>query len=159
MAAAVDDTAAREIVIVRTVNAPRLLVWQAWTRPEHIAAWWGPNGFRTTIHEMDFKVGGVWRFIMHGPDGTDYPNRVVYREIVEPQRLVYDHAEDTPNPAIRFQATITFEEVPPGHTKVTLRSLFPTAAARAAVAGFAVAGGEQTLARLDAHLAAMRPGA
>jgi uncharacterized protein YndB with AHSA1/START domain len=151
-----DDTAAREIVIVRTVNAPRELVWQAWTRREHIAAWWGPNGFRTSIYEMDFKVGGVWRFMMHGPDGTDYPNRVVYREIVEPERLVYDHSEDKPNPAIHFQATITFEEEAPGRTKVTLRSLFPTAAARAAVAGFAVEGGEQTLARLAAHLATMR---
>ena len=54
----------------------------------------GPNGFTTTIHEMDVQVGGVWRFIMHGPDGTDYPNKIVYREIVKPERLVYDHGDD-----------------------------------------------------------------
>jgi uncharacterized protein YndB with AHSA1/START domain len=152
---AAESTADREIVIVRTVNAPRELVWRAWTEPTHIAAWWGPNGFRTTIHEMDFRVGGVWRFMMHGPDGTDYPNRVVYREIVKPERLVYDHSDDKPNPSIAFKATITFEDVG-GQTKVTLHSVFPTAAARDAVAGFAVEGGKQTLARLDEHVATMK---
>jgi uncharacterized protein YndB with AHSA1/START domain len=156
--AAVEDTADREIVIVRTVNAPRELVWRAWTEPGHVAAWWGPNGFRTTIHEMDFRVGGVWRFIMHGPDGTDYPNRVVYREIVKPQRLVYDHSDGKPNPSIAFKATITFEDVG-GQTRVTLHSVFPTAAARDAVGGYAVEGGKQTLARLDEHLATMKGGA
>ena len=75
----VEDTANREMVITRTVDAPRALVWQAWTQPQHIAAWWGPDGFRTTIHAMNVTVGGVWRFMMHGPDGTDYPNRIVYR--------------------------------------------------------------------------------
>jgi uncharacterized protein YndB with AHSA1/START domain len=92
-----DDTADRAMVITRTVDAPGELVWEAWTQPHHIARWWGPDGFRTTIHEMHVEVGGVWRFIMHGPDGTDYPNRIVYREIVKPERLVYDHAEDKPN--------------------------------------------------------------
>jgi uncharacterized protein YndB with AHSA1/START domain len=104
---------------------------------------------------MDFRVGGVWRFMMHGPDGTDYPNRVVYREIVKPQRLVYDHSDDSPNPSIAFKATITFEDVG-AQTKVTLHSVFPTAAARDAVAGFAVEGGKQTLARLDEHVATMK---
>src|SRR5215470_16562244 len=118
---AANTSADREIVITRIVDAPRELVWQAWTEPQHIAPWWGPNGFRTTIHEMNVEVGGVWRFIMHGPDGTDYPNRIVYREIVKPQRLVYDHAEDKPDPVVDFRTTVTFEELGSGRTKVTLR--------------------------------------
>lgn len=150
------DTADREIVTTRTVNAPRDLVWQVWTQPDHIAHWWGPNGFRTTTHEMTLKVGGIWRFMMHGPDGKDYPNLVVYREIVKPERLVYDHSEDKPNPDISFLVTVTFEDV--GHkTKVTLHSLFPTAAAREAVRKFgADEGAIQTLARMEEHLAKLQ---
>ena len=70
MAATTDHTAAREIVIRRTLNAPRELVFEAWTKAEHVIHWYGPTGFTLTIHEMEVKPGGVWRFIMHGPDGT-----------------------------------------------------------------------------------------
>jgi uncharacterized protein YndB with AHSA1/START domain len=143
----------REIVIERIVDAPPELVWRAWTEPDQIAKWWGPDGFTTTIHEMHVRVGGVWRFMMHGPDGTDYPNRVVYREIVEPERLVYDHSDDEGND--RFRSTVTFAALGK-RTKVTLRAVFETAQARAAKVKFgAVEGGRQTLARLGQHLAAM----
>jgi uncharacterized protein YndB with AHSA1/START domain len=142
----------REIVIERIVNAPRELVWRAWTEADQIAKWWGPNGFTTTIHEMHVRVGGVWRFIMHGPDGTDYPNRIAYREIVKPERLVYDHSDDKGND--HFLATVTFAAMG-NRTKVTLRAVFDTAQARAAKVKFgAVEGGGQTLARLEQHLAA-----
>jgi uncharacterized protein YndB with AHSA1/START domain len=150
-----NDTEAsnREIVIERIVDAPRELVWRAWTEADQIAKWWGPDGFTTTIHEMHVRVGGVWRFIMHGPDGTDYPNRIVYREIVKPERLVYDHSDDKGND--HFQSTVTFETAG-NRTKVTLRAVFETAQARAAAIKFgAVEGGKQTLARLDQHLATM----
>ena len=152
MATSDANTAEREIVIERTVNAPRELVWRAWTEADQIAAWWGPNGFTTTIHEMDVAVGGVWRFMMHGPD---YPNKVVYREIVKPERLVYDHTDDRDPPSQQFQTTVTFA----AHgrkTKVTLRALFASAEARAASVKFgAIEGGAQTLARLDQHVATM----
>ena len=142
----------REIVIERIVDAPRELVWRAWTEADQIAKWWGPNGFTTTIHEMHVRIGGMWRFIMHGPDGTDYPNRIVYREIVKPERLVYDHSDDKGND--RFQSTVTFAALGK-RTKVTLRAVFETAQARAAKVKFgAVEGGRQTLARLAQHLAA-----
>ena len=72
--------AEREISITRLFDAPRELVFEAWTDPEQVVQWWGPHGFTTTIHEMDVRPGGVWRFIMHGPDGTDYDNRVVFEE-------------------------------------------------------------------------------
>ena len=69
------DTSDREIVISRVFDAPRTLVFKAWTDPQHLAHWWGPNSFSLTTHEMEFKPGGVWRFVMHGPDGCDYQNK------------------------------------------------------------------------------------
>ena len=75
------ETAQRELVITRIFDAPRELVWRAWTDPKHVAQWWGPNGFTNTIHEMDVRPGGVWRFVMHGPDGVDYANKIVFGEI------------------------------------------------------------------------------
>ena len=82
-------TAGREIVITRLIAAPPELVFDAWTDPKQIGRWWGPNGFTTTTHSMDVRPGGVWRFVMHGPDGRDYQNKIVYREVKRPERLVY----------------------------------------------------------------------
>ena len=155
MATSDASTADREIVIERMVNAPRELVWRAWTEADQIKAWWGPNGFTTTIYEMDVRVGGVWRFMMHGPDGTDYPNKVVYREIVKPERLVYDHSDDNDSSSHKFHTTVTFA-TQGRKTKVTLRALFASAEARAASVKFgAIEGGAQTLARLDQHVTTM----
>ena len=81
----------REIITTRHVDAPRDLVFRAFTEPEHVIHWWGPFGFRNTIHEMAVKPGGVWRFTMLGPDGTDYPNEIRYRDVVIPERLTYRH--------------------------------------------------------------------
>jgi uncharacterized protein YndB with AHSA1/START domain len=139
----------REIVTTRVVDAPRERVWKAWTDREQVAQWWGPNGFTNTIHEMDLRPGGVWRFVMHGPDGTDYKNKIVYEEIVKPERLSYLH-ESAP----RFHATATFEERD-GRTTVTLRSIFDTAEARdrtVKVFG-AIEGAKQMMGRLAEHLA------
>lgn len=101
-------TSDREIVLTRVLDAPRELVFDAWTDRKHIAQWWGPRGFTTTIHEMDVRPGGVWRFMMHGPDGVDYPNRIVFREVVKPERLVYDHGSDDPADPAQFHVTVTF---------------------------------------------------
>lgn len=149
-APAAGDTADREIVTTRLYDAPRDLVFGAWTDPEHIGQWWGPNGFTTTVHEMDVRPGGLWRFMMHGPDGTDFPNRVAYEEVVRPERLVYMHGSDA-EPEV-FHVTVTFADEG-GKTRLTLRSVFPTAEALAAVMKFgAVEGAHQTLARLAAYL-------
>src|SRR5690349_10691408 len=99
------STPDREIVATRVFNAPRELVFDLWTRPEHVAQWWGPNGFTTTIQEMDVRPGGVWRLVMHGPDGTNYPNRSVFVEIIRPERIVYDHLSGP-----KFRSTATFDE-------------------------------------------------
>src|SRR5712671_6595615 len=117
----------REIVITRVFDAPRELVFQMWTDPEHVAKWWGPKGFTSTIYELDVKEGGVWRFVMHGPDGTDYKNLVIYDEIVKPERLVYSHVSGP-----RFQMTLTFAERG-GKTELTARMIFESAAERTRV--------------------------
>lgn len=148
------STADREIVITRTFDAPRELVWDAWTDLKHIANWWGPKGFSTTTHAREFREGGTWRYTMHGPDGTDFLNRVTYREIARPERLVYSHGGEGEHEDIGFQATVTFEDIG-GRTRVTMRSVFPSAAERDRVSREfgAVQGGIQHLGRLADHLA------
>ena len=149
-------TSDREIVTTRVFDAPRELVWKAWTDPKHTAQWWGPRGFTNTIQEMDVRPGGVWRLIMHGPDGTDYPNKIVYMEVVEPERLVYEHGDDQDNGLV-FHVTVSFVAQGGGKTQVTMRALFDSAAQRDQVIEEfgAIEGGNQTLDRLGEYLAKM----
>jgi len=88
---AISDPDRKKLSITRVFNAPRELVWQAWASPEHIGLWWGPDGFTTTIQKMDFREGGEWIFVMHGPDGTYYANRIVFNRIVQPELITYTH--------------------------------------------------------------------
>jgi uncharacterized protein YndB with AHSA1/START domain len=149
--------AARTIVTTRVFDAPRELVFAAWTDPKHLVHWWGPDGFTTTIRSIDVRVGGVWRFVMHGPDGRDYENRITYQEIVRPERLVYSHGGGEAVETVAFQTTVTFEDVG-GKTRLTMRALFPSAAERDRVAREhgAVEGAKQHLEHLAEHLATMR---
>lgn len=139
----------RDILAVRVFDAPRELVWKVWTDPAHIARWWGPHGFTNTIHEMDVRPGGHWRFVMHGPDGRDCQNHSVFEEVVPPERLVFRH-ESGPH----FVVTATFEDLG-DRTRLTFLMRFPTAEERdRTVEQFgAVEGLEQNLDRLAAHLA------
>lgn len=144
------DKSKREIVVSRMLDAPRALVFKAFTDPANIDKWWGPDGFGNTTHQMEVKPGGVWRYTMHGPDGVDYPNKVTYLEVAEPERLIYDHGDEQ---AVHFRATVSFVEQD-SKTNVTLRLLFPTREAKAENLKFgAVEGGQQTLGRLGAYLA------
>jgi uncharacterized protein YndB with AHSA1/START domain len=93
----------RAMHVSRVLNAPVDLVWEVWTNPEHIANWWGPNGFTNTIHKMDVNNGGEWNLTMHGPDGKNYPNRSVFIEVVPFKKIVFQHYN--PN----YLATIIFE--------------------------------------------------
>ena len=99
-----NNTTEREISISRLFNAPVDLVWEVWTNPDHIKNWWGPDGFTNTIQLMDVKKGGEWNFTMHGPDGTDYKNKSIFREIVKFKKLVYEHVSSP-----KFLATVEFE--------------------------------------------------
>ncbi|HUR83473.1 MAG TPA: SRPBCC family protein [Thermoanaerobaculia bacterium] len=144
-----DERSSREIVVTRVFDAPRPLVFQMWTEAEHLANWWGPNGFTITTNEFDFREGGAWRFVMHGPDGTDYRNEIVYRTIDAPNRIAYSH---TSGPL--FEAESTFEDRD-GKTAVTVRMTFATAELRDRVVADhnAVEGLSQTLGRLGEQVA------
>jgi uncharacterized protein YndB with AHSA1/START domain len=148
----------REMFGMRMFDAPRELVFKLWTDKDHIAQWWGPNGFTTTTSEMSVKPGGIWRFVMHGPDGVDYPNRIEYLEVVEPERLVYSHASDEDAAAVDFRVTVTFEDHG-GKTLLTMKSLFATPEAlREVVESYgALEGLKQTLGRLGEYLS-QQPG-
>lgn len=152
-AAASTNTADREIVAVRVFDAPRELVWKAWTDPQQIVQWWGPNGFTTTTYSMEVKPGGVWRFVMHGPDGVDYRNRVTFLEVVPPRRLVFKHGGDEDCEPVSHETTVTFE-AQGSKTKLTMRMLFESAEARRFVAEKygAVEGLGQTLGRLGEYV-------
>lgn len=108
----------REIITTRVIDAPRDLVFEAWTDPEKLAQWWGPRGFTNTFHTFDQTPGGYWHFVMHGPDGTDYQNQCIFLQILKPERIVFDHVSA---PKFRVVATFT-DEV--GKTKLTFRMIF-----------------------------------
>jgi uncharacterized protein YndB with AHSA1/START domain len=141
----------RELVISREFDAPRELVWEAMTDPAQVVQWWGPRGFTTTIQEMDVRPGGVWEHIMHGPDGTDYPNKSIFSVVEKPARIVYTHGGARKGgPEAAFEATWTFEALDENKTRATIRMVFPSAEARETVIREygAVEGGHQTLGRL-----------
>ncbi len=132
----------REISYVRVFDAPRAIVWSAWSDPEHLTRWWGPNGFTNTFHEFDFRPGGSWRFIMHGPNGMDFPNHNVFVEIRQPELIVMDHVVE---PLFRLRAT--FEDLG-GKTKITFTQVFESAEVWEQAKPYAIPGARQTLQKL-----------
>ena len=145
-----------EILITRVIDAPRERVFEAMTDPKQVVKWWGPYGFTTTIHEMDVRPGGVWKQMMHGPDGTNYLNKSVFREVVKPERIVYSHGGGKKgSKGVSFISTWTFEAQGKVKTKVTMRGVFPTAQHRDRVVKEygAIEGAQQTLGRLAEYLA------
>lgn len=110
----------RELTVSRIFDASRELIFQAWTDPEHLPHWWGPKGFTITVQEIDVQPGGVWRYIMHGPDGVDYDNKIIYHEVVRPERLVYSHGDGEEE---HFRVTVTFAEQD-SKTEITMKMLF-----------------------------------
>lgn len=122
MTATVPFSPKAELILTRTFDAPRKLVFQVWTDPRHLARWWGPRGFTTTIHEMDVKAGGAWRYSMRGPDGNEYPFNGRYVEVVEPERLVFE-GTIRGGPQQDVWTEVTFSEQQ-NKTTVTVRQLF-----------------------------------
>ena len=128
------EPAQREIVITRVFDAPRELVWKAWTDPELLGQWWGPKGFTSPVNKIDLRVGGKYLSCMRSPEGQDFWSTGVYREIVPPERLVctdsFADADGNPVPASYYgmpgewpaEAVITLTlEDEGGKTKLTLR--------------------------------------
>ena len=148
------------LVITRTLNAPRALVWKMFSDPYHLAQWWGPKGFTNRVEKLDFRTGGSWLHIMIGPDGKEYPTDNVILEVTEPERIVYRNAPadrkifgDNPPPG--FTKTLSFEEVDSNKTLLTLVCSFDTPEHREAVIrrGF-VPGTNESFDKLETLLAA-----
>lgn len=150
------DTSNREIHTSRLYDAPRERVFDAWTDPVHISNWWGPKGFSTTTRHMDLRPGGEWSFVMHGPDGRDYENRVVYREVVRPERLAYRHTGVGDDNAVRFEVMVDF--IARGErTEVKFQLVLDTREMYEEATQFgAVEGLHDTMDRFGAHLAALK---
>ena len=149
------DRDPRSIIGTRVFDAPRELVFAAFTDPEHLAQWWGPDGFTTTKCALDFRPGGFWRFFLHGPDGRDYQNRITFDEIIAPERIVYRHSGGDDVEPVQFKQTLTFEDLG-GKTKLTWHGTFPSAEERDRVIKDygADKGLAQTMARLAEYVAA-----
>jgi uncharacterized protein YndB with AHSA1/START domain len=147
------DAVDRQIVIMRLLDAPREQVFEVWTTPEHVANWWGPDGFTITTGSMEVRPGGEWRFTMHGPDGADYPNLIRYTDVVPPERLSYAHMDMPAADDTTFDVDVFFDEFL-GNTVLTMKMVFPTAAALAEnVAKYhSIEGGNQTADRLVAYV-------
>jgi uncharacterized protein YndB with AHSA1/START domain len=142
----------RQISLTRMIEAPRDLVFDMWTSDEHLAQWWGPNGFTLTTDEIDVRPGGRWVFTMHGPDGVDYPNEIAYEEVVRPELITFEHGapgRDDPS----FRGVITFDEFM-GNTVLTMKSVFQTKEHMDDVIERvgAIEGGNQTLDRLVGYV-------
>jgi len=153
--ATVNNTANREVIITRLLKAPRELVFTVWTQSEHLAQWWGPNGFTTTLQSMDVKPGGKLEFTMYGM-GLAFPNVIIYKEVVKPERLVYTHGSGKENDPGEFEVTVTFDDED-GKTRLTMHSVFKTAEARNFVVNEygAIERGNETVNHLEEYLAKM----
>lgn len=157
-----NESADRELVIVREFAAPRALVWRVWTEPAHVAQWFGPRGYHTTVSASDLRTGGKWRYVMHGPDGAEFPFGGVYQEVVPQVKYVStdefegDYAAKLPGVDLPKGMVVTtlFEDAGPGRTRVTIRVMHPTAEDRKKHEAMGVvAGWESSFECLDEHLA------
>jgi uncharacterized protein YndB with AHSA1/START domain len=144
----------REIAQIREYHAPRDLVWEMWTKPEHVDQWWGPDGFVTHTENMDVRPDGLWRYTMTAPDGTVFPNHQLYMDVAPPERLIYAHGGGDPAAPPDFYVTVLFEALGPKRTRVSMTSRFSSKAARDFVVEKfgAIEGGRQTMARLAEYL-------
>jgi len=137
-------TTSPEISITRSFRAPPERVFDAWGSAEKLAKWFGPDGFTTTTHALDFRAGGEWRHTMRGPDGKEYPNHIRFVEVDRPRRIVYDHVSSPP-----FRTTVTFAAEGTG-TRMDFRMVFPHADAYRVATEMhgAREGAKETVARL-----------
>lgn len=148
----ITTTPDQEIVSSRIFNAPRELVFRAWAEPDHLKNWWGPAGFTNTFNEFDFRVGGKWSFVMHGPDKGNYVNECEFIKIEQPSLIAWKrHSKPL------FQVVSMFEEVSEEKTKLVFKMLFNTADECRKVKAFAVDKNEENFDKLAVELAKMAP--
>lgn len=135
------------IISSRVFFYKREQVFSAWSDPQLLAQWFGPNGFTNTIHLFEFKNGGKWKLTMHGPDGTDYHNENCFTEIISPERIVFDHLE----PIHTFTTTVVFEETG-GHTRLVLSMVFDLLSEYEKVNEFIAVANQENFDRLETVL-------
>lgn len=139
-----------EIVSSRIVSSPRELVFKAWSDPDHLKYWWGPAGFSNTFEEFDFRPGGRWRFVMHGPDKGNYRNECEFVKIVAPALIAWRrHSQPL------FKVLVTFNEVTSDQTKVVFRMIFDTPEECNKLKKFVVDKNEENFDKLENELAKM----
>jgi uncharacterized protein YndB with AHSA1/START domain len=132
---------------IRLYDYNRQQVWNAIANADHLKIWWGPKGFTNTFHEFDFKVGGIWRYTMHGPDKGNYENEVKFIQVQPPSFVAWDRIS---NP--KFQMQIGLDEVGAQHTELSFTMLFDTEAERDKLLKFVKDKNEENLDRLEALL-------
>jgi uncharacterized protein YndB with AHSA1/START domain len=140
-----------EIVTTRVFNFARQLVYRAWTEPEHLRKWWGPDGFTNTFHIHDLRVGGRWSFTMHGPDEGHYPNECTFTVIREPELLVWDRQSKP-----IFQVEVVFDEIAEDQTRVTFKQKFGTTEECSKLRKFVPEKNEENMDRLEQELKNMK---
>jgi len=141
-----------EITSTRVFAAPREVLFDLFADPEHLAHWWGPEGFTNTFEQFDFEPGGAWRFTMHGPDGTDYPNAKDFVEIERPERIVFDHVQD----GHAFRMTMTYETEGNHTTRLTWHMAFAAPLADD-IRDFITNANEQNFDRLQEYVPKVMP--
>ena len=143
-----------KVTYKRHFDVPVRLVFEAWSSQEHLEQWWGPDGFTVTTKSMNFSNGGVWDFVMHGPDGSDYKNKIQFTEIKKPHSIHYKHlgsGEDVGD--VHFLSSIIFEEAD-GGTNLTMEQIFPSKEELERLANTygVIEGGKQHLGNLGKYL-------
>jgi uncharacterized protein YndB with AHSA1/START domain len=146
-----ETPADREIVTERLFNLPRELVFKAWTDPGHLKNWWGPKGFTNTFEEFDLRVGGRWKFIMHGPERGNYRNECTFAVIREPELLIWDRQSKP-----LFRVEVVFEETGENETRVIFKQKFETAGECSKIKAFTVGKNDENMDRLEAELKKMK---
>jgi uncharacterized protein YndB with AHSA1/START domain len=140
-----------EIVTTRVLNFPQELVFKAWSSPEHLKNWWGPKGFTNTFHEFDFRVGGIWKFTMHGPERGNFENECEFIKIDKPNLIAWKrHSKPL------FQILTTFEAISENETKVVFKMLFETEAECQKLKPYVVDKNEDNFDKLEVELSKMK---
>jgi uncharacterized protein YndB with AHSA1/START domain len=142
-----NDHSERQIITTRVFNAPRKIVFSAWTNPDLLTQWWGPKGFTSTFHQFELKQGGVWKYTQHGPNGGNYENESVFVKIEEPERIIIDHVSPP-----HFLLTASFEEVDENKTRLVFEQAFDTVEEYNKIKVFAVDANEENMDRLEEAL-------
>jgi uncharacterized protein YndB with AHSA1/START domain len=141
-----EEIAERELVTTCILNFPVNQVFAAWRDPSKLAKWWGPHGFTNTFDEFDFKENGKWTFVMHGPNGRDYFNKIIFKDIIPGKKITFDHILEP-----HFKTQVTFDDLG-DRTKISYRQLFDSKAKCEAVKSYAIDGNEQNMDRLNSLL-------